>query len=400
MLSPGSSTLSSNKTLRVLEVNYRNDPRWEAFVRSHPDAVIYHHPGWLAALESEYGQKCVSLACENESGQLRAVLPLFYTKGLPLRLGRMVTGRRLSSLPRTPIAGPLAMDREAAATIVRFAIKLASSQPGVQLEIKSHFQGLDELVNDLCCMPWRSTYIEELPPAVEGASWEAFWENTRLPRSCGPCKGCRRLRFGNAQRQHRVNWAVNKAIKLGLEVREGENVEDLAKWYSLYLLTMRDNAVPPRPYRFFQGLWCMLRPGGKMRLLVAEQNANGQRVIVAGSIFLQFGQTVFHAFTGCAPEDFCRHPHDIIQMQAIRDACKCGFRWYDLGEVTEDHEALAQFKTKWGGKPSPLYRYYYPALVEQSPPAIGRLTSSARRVWRTLSPRATEVLGDFIYRYM
>src|ERR1039458_8656526 len=83
--------------LRTFELNLRQDTRWEQFIASHPDALIYHHPTWLHALEKEYGQQCVSLACEDEQGCLRAILPLFYTKGLSLSLGRNVTGRRLSS---------------------------------------------------------------------------------------------------------------------------------------------------------------------------------------------------------------------------------------------------------------------------------------------------------------
>ena len=43
------------------------------------------------------------------------------------------------------------------------------------------------------------------------------------------CQKCRRLRFGNASRQHRVNWAVNKAGKLGLEVRDADTEEDLPR---------------------------------------------------------------------------------------------------------------------------------------------------------------------------
>ena len=122
---------------------------------------------------------------------------------------------------------------------------------------------------------------------------------------------------------------------------------------------MRHNAVPPRPYRFFQSLWASLRP--RVDAPAARRTRNTWQKIVAGSILLQFGQTVFYAFTGCAPHDFCLHPHDILQIEAIRGACKGGFRWYDFGEVTEDHEALAQFKTKWGGDPKQLYRYYYPS---------------------------------------
>jgi len=395
-----STLLSCVQTLRILELDYRNDPRWEEFVCSHPGALIYHHPGWLTALESEYGQKCVSLACVDERGHVRAVLPLFYTRGLPLKFGRTATGRRLSSLPRTPIAGPLAVDQKAAAAIVGYAIELASSRLGLQLEIKTHIGDLHESVDGLTRTPWRSTYVAELPPAVEGASWEEFWEDLRLPRTCGPCQDCRRLRFGNARRQHRVNWAVNKAIKLGLEVRDAETEEDLANWYGLYLLTMRYHAVPPRPYRFFRSLWFALRPSGKMRLLLAEQRKIGQRRTVAGSLLLQFGQTVFYAFTGCAPIDFCLHPHDILQIEAIRSACRRGFRWYDFGEVTEDHQALAQFKTKWGGEPKPLYRYYYPASAEHAPDGGGRFASVARKMWRSLPPKATEILGDLIYRHL
>ncbi len=394
------AALPSRNVLRVFEMDIRSDPRWEHFVSAHPDALIFHHSGWLAALESEYGQKCVNLACADETGQLNAVLPLLYTKGLPLRFSPVASGRRLSSLPRTSLAGPLALNAKAAKAIVEYAVELAASEPGVQLEIKTHISDLNASVPGLICVPWRPTYAEELPPAVEGKDWEEFWENLRLPRACTSCEDCRRLRFGNAKRQHRVNWAVSKARKLGLQVREAEREEELARWYQLYLLTMRHNAVPPRPYRLFLSLWSSLRPTGKMRLLLAEQTKAGEKKIVAGSVLLQFGQTVFYAFTGCAPEDWGLHPHDILQIEAIRGACRAGYRWYDFGEVAQEHEALAQFKTKWGGGPRPLYRYYSPAPAVKRAEGSGRLAQSARRVWRYLPPKATAVLGDWIYSRM
>lgn len=388
----------SGRALRVLETDFR-DHRWLEFVSSHPDALIYHHPGWLSALECEYDQKCVSLAYTDENGRFCAILPLFYTKGLPLQIGGLATGRRLSSLPRTPIAGPLSTSLKAATEVVEHAVELARSQPGLQLEIKTHIPGLDRSVSSLNCVAWRPTYVEELPLAVEGMAWQEFWENLRLPRTCTSCEGCKRLRFGNARRQHRVNWSVNKAIKLGLQVREAESEEDLKRWYKLYLLTMRHNAVPPRAYRFFRALWSSLSPTRKIRLLVAEKQTAGMTKMIAGSILLQFGQTVFYAFTGCAPKDFCLHPHDILQIEAIRSACRGGFRWYDFGEVADEHEALAQFKTKWGGDPTPLYRYYYPAL-ERSLSVGSKFGASARKIWRSLPPKATAVLGDLIYSLM
>jgi len=387
------------KSLRVVEIDLQSDSRWERFVCEHPDALIYHYPGWLLALEAEYGQKCVTLGCADESGKLSAVLPLFYTKGLPLKFGALATRRRLSCLPKTPIAGPLALDEESERAIVQHAVDIAR-QAGVELEIKTQIPDLHESVERLSCIQWRPTFVEELPPLAEGEQWDAFWENLRLPKNCISCEGCRRLRFGNAKRQHRVNWAVNKAKKLGLQVRIAEAEQELRHWYELYLLTMRHNAVPPRSYRFFQSLWSSLRPGGKMQLLLAEIEHAGRKKMIAGSILLQFGQTVFYAFTGCAPEDWGLHPHDILQIEAIRGACRNGFRWYDFGEVAEEHEALAQFKRKWGGGPKPLFRYYYPARSAKAPPAFGRLAQSARRLWRHLPAKVTAVLGDWIYSRM
>lgn len=399
MVSTQTQPSLAESKLRVFELDFRNDARWERFVCAHPDALIFHHPGWLAALESEYDQKCVSLACADENGQLTAVLPLFYTKGLRFRMGPVATGRRLSSLPRTPTAGPLAFSKQAEARIIEYAVELARSQRA-QLEIKTHQSDLTGSPQSLSCVSWRPTYVEDLPSPTESESWHNSWENLRLPRTCTSCEGCRRLRFGNAKRQHRVNWAVSKAIKLGLTVREAETEEDLERWYQLYLLTMRHNAVPPRPYRLFQSLWSGLQPTGGMRLLLAEQQKLGVKRIVAGSILLEFGQTVFYAFTGCAPEDFGLHPHDVLQIEGIRGACRRGFRWYDFGEVAEEHETLMQFKTKWGGSPQPLYRYYSPPRAEPASEGDSRLASVGRRVWRHLPTKATSVLGDLIYRRM
>src|SRR5882724_11349380 len=100
----------STPGLRVVSIDLRSDRRWEAFLGTHPDAVIYQHPGWLRALEQEYGRACLALACEDGAGELRGILPLMPTSGLLGDLGGHRAGRRLSSLPRTPVAGPLATD--------------------------------------------------------------------------------------------------------------------------------------------------------------------------------------------------------------------------------------------------------------------------------------------------
>ena len=191
LISADSATSPTRKNLRIFEMDFRGDPRWERFVSAHPDALIYHHPGWLSALESEYGERCVGLACVDDNGATkRRPAPLLY-KGSAPEDGSGCKCRRLSSLPRTPVAGPLASTKKPQKRSWRMRWDWLRSEPGVQLEIKSDIPDLNDSLDALTCTPWRPTYVEELPTQVEGKLWEDFWENLRFPRNCVSCEGCR-----------------------------------------------------------------------------------------------------------------------------------------------------------------------------------------------------------------
>lgn len=369
---------SPSSRLRVVETNPRTDPRWEPFVASHPGGSACYHPGWLKALEEEYGQTKLHLACEDLDGRLMAVLPMFYTRGLPLRISGQPAGRRISSLPRSPIGGPLSIDGEATSALLKTALERSHERPGTRVKFLTRDSELAELASGLTRTPWRNTWILELPQDPQG------------------------LPFGNSANRHRVKWAVNKAVKLGVRVREAESEGELRAWYRLYLEVRRRHAAPTRPYRFFRAIWELLHPTGVMSLLLAELDQAGPPTLLAGSIFLTFGSTTFYAFTGATNTAFAFHPNDIIQWQAIHDACNNGSRLYDFGEVPEESPQLANFKRKWGAEPSPLYRYFYPALQEVllPQPAPGWIRRISAAGWRHLPLDVTEKLGDWIYSYL
>jgi lipid II:glycine glycyltransferase (peptidoglycan interpeptide bridge formation enzyme) len=140
-----------------------------------------------------------------------------------------------------------------------------------------------------------------------------------------------------------------------------------------------------------------------MRLLIAEQYQAGQSRLLAGSIFLMFGQTVFYAFNGRRREDLSLRPNDVIQWRAIQDACRDGFRRYDFGEVGENQHGLAEFKSKWGAERRQLTRYCYPAPHDLQ---MGILNSGSRArellnvAWRRLPLKATTLFGNWIYKYL
>ena len=357
-------------SLRVVEVDALSDKRWEELIPTLPQGLIYHHPGWLEVLEEAYGYKSINLACEDASGQLRGILPLVATHGL-------LSGRRLSSLPRTPVAGPLACDEQVRTALVRAAVERARDLSGGQLQLKVMTNDLDGLVEDVVGAPWRKTYVLRMPERPD------------------------RLRFGNSRNHTQIKWGVNKAAKQGVQISLAETEQELRSWYELYLDTMRWVVVPPRPYRFFEVAWKRLHARGMMRLLLARHGEAGSSKIVAGILLFMFNQTVFYAFSGWSRKDQVLRANDALQWRAIHDACADGFRYYDFGEVSTNNAGLAEFKSRWGTEPQFLYRYYYPAPREVE---IGMLDADGpvhrlgSAIWRKLPIKATVLLSEGAHR--
>jgi hypothetical protein len=359
---------------RITEVDPAGDPRWDAFVVGHPDGSVYHHSAWFAALEKESGISTFGLAYEDADRCLRGVLPLLATRGLPFFRGGQLTGRRLASLPRTPVAGPLALGRDVTAALVAAAVERVRGEKGAALQLKVQGNDLDGVVEGLAGAPWSPTYVLDLPARPE------------------------QLRFGNARNHGRITWAIGKAQKLGVRVRRAESEGDLRDWYRLYLETMRWHGMPPRPYALFAALWTLVRPRGLMELLLAEQDG---RRLLAGSIFLHAGPTAIYAFNGRRRADLGLRPNDVIMWHAIHRACERGCTRLDLGEAREGDHGLIDFKRKWGAQERWLYRYYFPPSRRRERFASGVSDSRlAAAAWRRVPLDATALMSRVVYRYL
>jgi hypothetical protein len=359
-------------SLRVVEVDPQTDPRWESLMKLLPDSVIYQHPAWLGVLEEGYGYTPMHLACENTSGQLRGVLPLFYRRGWR-------TGRICASLFDSPTAGPLAYDDQARIALMQAAIERSRAEHATQFQFKVKSTSFDGLIDSVVGVPLYETYELALP------------ERPDL------------LRLDS-----RIKRAVNKATRLGVQVRDAETGSDVRAWYRLYLQTMRRLVAVPKPYRFFELAWQRLRPQGLLRLLLAEQVEAGQRRLVSGLLFVQWGQSIFYNFAGWRREDQGLRPNDLLHWHAIQQACAEGFRYYDFGNVRAGDKGLIQFKSKWGAEAKKICRYSYPTVPSGStvspgthgptsiPSLPGRnsVRQLIRPLWQHLPIKAIGLAGD------
>jgi lipid II:glycine glycyltransferase (peptidoglycan interpeptide bridge formation enzyme) len=109
---------------------------------------------------------------------------------------------------------------------------------------------------------------------------------------------------------------------------------------------------------------------------------------------------MYYAFNGRRRDALALRPNDIIQWQAIREACTRGCRRYDFGEVGDSDRGLAEFKSKWGAEPRRFHRYYFPASRDYR--LFFQRDSFARRqmrkIWQRLPLSATALLGEWLYR--
>lgn len=363
-----SAAAASGLGLQTFELDPA-DPRWAEFAARHPRALPYHHPSWARVLGEAFGYGNATVGCADGAGRLCGILPLVEKKSI-------LTGLRLSSLPHTPVAGPLASDENSLRALLSAATDRVDAGRARWLQLKVSGPGLDTFLGGFSRQDWDATYVLDLPDDPEA------------------------LRFGNSRHHSAIARAVRKAGRLGVAVRPASSIADVRRWYRLYLETMRAHAIPPRPLQLFEVMWDVLAPLDRLRLLLAERQSGGQAQLLAGSLFLQHGQTVIFAFNGRDRDQLRFRPNDAIHWTAIRDACASGFRRYDFGEATEDNAGLLAFKEKWGAKPVYLYRYHYPQQprMDRGILASGPLLRTQEYAWRLLPPVVTARMGRWVYR--
>jgi hypothetical protein len=370
---------SQNLPLSIKEVSSKQiSSALECYIEKNPETHFFCHPLWLKALENEFGREATILVCYDSTEKIKGVLPIMPTIGLPFKRKQPITGRRLSSLPRTPLSGFLFDDKNIRQLLLRVAIERTSTLKNTFLQLKSYSPELNENIAALKKFNWRPSFYLDLPDC--------------------PSK----IRFGDKKRHHKVKWAVNKAISFGINIREAENEKDLKEWYKLYLETVRWHMVTARPLRFFKFLFENLVPKGMMKLLLAEYKDTNANKIIAGSIFFSYNDTVFYSFNGRNKAGLTYHANDLIQWQAIHNACERDFTFYDMGEVSGCNDTLAQFKSKWGCESKQIYHYYY---CQNNQIKCDNLDVKGggnllRSVWRKLPPKVTQEIGILTNRFL
>ena len=338
------------------------DPRWSELLDRHPNASVFHSPGWLSALRQTYGYEPFVLTTSTGPA-LENGLVVCRVKGW--------MSRRLVSLPFSDHCDPLVNRSDDLSEMLR------------------HVTG------EMQTAGWRSV---ELRPRVDaGQPFEA------AARGCG-------LKHGGTYFLHRLDLrpdtteifrrfhhsstqrAIRRAEREGLTHEAGTSDRLLASFYQLLRMTRRRHGLPPQPLTWFRNLVTCL--GDRVAIHVASKD--GQPI--ASILTLSFRNTMLYKYGGSEAAHHRLGGMPFLFWRLIQDARPRGFVELDLGRSDLDQPGLIAFKDHLGATRAPLTYYRYPKAQPNA--AQSWTLRAAKSVFARLPDSVLDLAGKSLYKHL
>jgi FemAB-related protein (PEP-CTERM system-associated) len=192
----------------------------------------------------------------------------------------------------------------------------------------------------------------------------------------------------------RLRGKVRKAEKNDAVFTVGGK-EDLAAFYSLYALNMRDLGTPVYTSAFFENV--LGRGGQRAEILLVRRAGRS----AAGAIALRQGARIELPWICQDYTESACNVNEFLYWKALEWACGQGAARLDLGRSTID-AGTYRFKLQWNPEVQTLYWYYWtmpgaprPQLNPDNPKY-----ALAARIWKKLPLGVANRLGPWIVRHI
>ena len=345
-----------NEDQYLLDVIEIIDPEWEVFVQASPDATVFHHPKWSRVLALSYGYRPSVYAMKDKGGKIVAGLPV-------MKVDSYITGKRWVALPFSDHCCPLGLD---SSYLDLFSRKLQERIRGLgesPMEIRSQLPAGTQASKDF------SNYIHFL--RLNGDPQTLY----------------------RGFRKKSVQYSIKKALKSGVEVRQGTDEKFLDAFYSLHLMTRKKLGVPTQPRRYFRTLFDEMISQNLGFIMLGSY---GEKII-AGGVFLHFNHRLVYKYGATDPAFMNYYGNHALLWQAIRWGCQNGCKLFDWGKTEKENEGLRNFKNGWGSEEHDLTYSYIGGLTDRSPKGW------KQRVLQIMIQRSPvligRLVGETLYRH-
>ncbi len=332
------------------------DPRWLDLIQNHPDAMIFHHPGWMQNLEETYRYKTFIVAIESEDRKISAGVPI-------AEVNSRLTGTRWVSLPFSDFCQPLCRDSE----------------------------NLEALTDGLVALK-RETGIPHIELRWEYPSRPGFKTSSQNVFHIGRFHGETEEEL-LAQFNKKVRYAIRTTIERGVHVEEGTSEEFLREFYRLHSFTRRQHGVPVQPWKYFTNLGRYVMEKGLGSVLLAYHG----KVCIAGLVYLKYGQTITIKYSASGDVDLTNlHPNYLLSWETIRRGNASGYHTFDFGRSDINNTGLRYYKNQWKYEEKPLTYSY----LGYEPREENRLMDLSAVVIRHSPMWVCRIIGELLYRHV
>ncbi|MCK5114372.1 MAG: FemAB family PEP-CTERM system-associated protein [Phycisphaerae bacterium] len=340
--------------LDIRPCNIADCAEWDSYVRSKPEATVFHTAAWNESVRKAYGHEPRNLGAW-ANGKLVGVLPLFEVKSV-------FVGKVLVSIPYATYGGVVADTSEIAQAILTEAQNIARQHDIEYLELRNREpSGFDLPVNDRY-----DTFRQQLP------------ENPQDILPSLPKK-------------------ARAAARHGLE----EFTVDIdSKWldtiYDLYSITLRRLGSPNYSRKFFRQLQTQF--GDDCVCLVVLKDGKP----VAGVVSYVFRDELVAYFSGSIPGASRTNASNVMYLKLMEHTVERGLRWFDFNRTRRDNNGPHAFKRHLGFTPTPLCYQTWLNKTQELPnlSPSNRKFAAAGKVWRKMPLWFTKAAGGKITKWI
>jgi len=335
---------------------------WDAYIRKHPHASVYHCCAFKNAVERTYGHATAYLAAfDDASGEMIGALPLFLVKS-------MLFGKSAVSLGFCDYGGILYDDEATGALLFEKAINLTRECGLDCFELRQTFP-----------LPFLAPYMNADSPTVRVFS-EKVRMKLALPKEPD-------ILFSSFSAKLRSQ--IRKPQKDGCTVNTG-GPELLDDFYAVFVYNMRDLGSPVHSKKMMENVLRFY--GEQARLFVVYKGSRP----VACSLAVGMGNALVNPWASFDKRFRASAPNMLLYWSMLEFAIQNGYTSFDFGRSTKE-EGTYRFKEQWGARPEPLYWYYYSRRGEKSPSIGGGANRGLFiKLWQRLPLAATAILGPII----
>jgi FemAB-related protein (PEP-CTERM system-associated) len=349
----GRAVRAGVQTVHLLQPQER--ARWDAFVRSCPDATFFHLSGWQKVIEQSFGIKTWFYYVEQD-GQILGVLPLAQIKS-------RLFGHALGAMPFCVYGGVAAIDDSARLLLDAAADKLARELGVGHLE----YRGMERAHPDDPSWQTKELYVT-FRKAISGDDEENL---NAIPR--------------------KQRAMVRKGIKLGLRGEIDSNVDRL---FTAYAHSVHRLGTPVFPKKYFALLQKEFGDECEVRTIVTDDGR------LVGSVLSFYWRDEVVPYYG-GGMDLAREVagNDFMYWNLMQAAAARGCRLFDFGRSKLGTGAY-DFKKNWGFTAQPLpyeYKLYGATALPDNNPLNPKYQLFIK-MWKKLPIPLANLIGPHIVR--